>query len=68
MFYQPPVIHTTEVYSLNRLLYFVIFCNYELDVLPDTEFEDHNRKLSLQKLPRITKKIKKCVSRTAILF
>ena len=57
----------TVYYILLFCVFMAVFFIWELDVVPDTEFGDHNRKLSLQKLPRITKKIIKCVSR-AILF
>ena len=36
---------------------FCVFgCIFHLVVVPNTEFRAHNQKLSLQKLPRITKK------------
>ena len=57
----------TVYYILLFCVFMVVFFICELDVVSDTEFGDHNRKLSLQKLPRITKKIIKCVSRI-ILF
>ena len=57
----------TVYFILLFCVFMAVFFICELDVVSDTEFGDHNRRLSLQKLPRITKKIIKCVSRT-ILF
>ena len=56
----------TVYYILIFCVLMAVFFTCELDVVTDTEFEDHNRKLSLQKLPRIKTMIE-CVSR-AILF
>ena len=47
----------TVYYILLFCVFMAVFFICELDVAPDPEFEDHNRKLSLQKLPRITKKL-----------
>ena len=66
VFYQPSVTHNTEVLKciLLTVYYILLFCVFmavfficELDVVSDTEFGDHNRKLSPQKLPRITNKL-----------
>ena len=46
----------TVYYILLFCVIMAVFFTSELDVVPDTEFEDHNRKLSLLKLPRVTKK------------
>ena len=47
----------TVYYILLFCLFMAVFFTGEVDVVPDTEFEDHNCKLSLQKLPRITRKL-----------
>ena len=47
----------TVYYILLFCLFTAVFLTCELDVVPETEFEDHNHKLSSQKLPRITRKI-----------
>lgn len=49
--------HLVKCWPLFHQLYFVYLQLYfHLGVVPDTEFDDHNRKLSLQKLLRTTKK------------
>ena len=64
----------TEVYPLNRLLHFVILCQFMAVfftlgcVVPDKEFGDHDRKLIKPlDVTKDDKKYTKCVSR-AILF
>ena len=58
-FYQPLFIHSTwwsaDLLSINCILC-IYSCIFQLGVVPYTEFEDHNRKLSLQKLSRMTQK------------
>ena len=44
-------------YILLFCVYTAVFFTFELDVVPYNELEDHNRKLSLQKLPKILKKL-----------
>ena len=57
VFYQPYSLHLVRRFFFFQSTVFCVFgCIFHLGVVPNTEFRAHSRKLSLQKLPRMTKK------------